>query len=192
MSSLIVVLIIFLIIDNISKDIERGRLAELSLQESKSKLHALFSSMQDVVIIYDMDGRYIEIAPTNPVNFYRPTDEMLGRTLHEILPKEQADYNLSMIRETIQTGKTVIGEYALQMGIEERWFSTSVSRLSETTAMFVAHDVTSRKHDELVKNVILRITQASVTAERVDDLYHSIHSILGELIPAGEFLHCIV
>ncbi len=75
----------------------------------------------------------------------------------------------------------------LQIGGKETWFAASTSRLSETTAVLVAHDITNRKRSELVQNAIFRITQASIAGEGIDDLYHSIHSILGELIRAENF-----
>ncbi len=143
--------------------------------------------MKDVVIVFDKDGRYIDIAPTDPSNLYRPPNEMLGKTLHDILPKAQADYNIAMIREAIQTGKVVNGEYVLQIADKEVWFAASASKLSESTAILVAHDITKRKRFELVQNAIFRITQASITSAGIDELYHSIHSILGELIPAENF-----
>jgi diguanylate cyclase (GGDEF)-like protein/PAS domain S-box-containing protein len=169
------------------RDITEGKRSAEALVRSEAELRALFASMQDVVIVYDINGHYIEIAPTNPSNLFRPPDEMLGKTLHEILPKEQADINLSLIREAISSGKVVSGEYMLQIGGKETWFSASTSRLSETTAVLVAHDITNRKRSELVQNAIYRITQASITGEGIDELYHSIHSILGELIRAENF-----
>ena len=71
-------------------------------------------------------------------------------------------------------------------------FETSISPMAEDSTLWVAHDITKRKRFELVQNAIFRITQASITSEGIDALYHSIHSILGELIPGGEFLYCIV
>lgn len=186
-ASVIVVIIVSLLVKNLSADFDRGRQAEAALEKSEAELRALFASMKDVVIVFDVDGRYIEIAPTDPSNLYRPPGEMLGKTLHDILPKVQADYNITMIRESIQTGTVVTGEYALQVRGKETWFAASTSRLSENTAILVAHDITKRKRFEMVQNAIFRITQASITGEGIDELYHSIHSILGELIPAENF-----
>ncbi|MBA4379653.1 MAG: hypothetical protein C0393_03025 [Anaerolinea sp.] len=129
-------------------DITERKQAEEALTASEAELRALFASMTDVVIIYDVDGRYVKIAPTNPTNLFRPLDDMLGKTVHDILPKEQADYIVSKIGETIQTGQVVTGEYALQIGSEERWFASSVSRLSENTVVWVAHNITNRKRAE--------------------------------------------
>ncbi|PIZ26338.1 MAG: hypothetical protein COY47_01060, partial [Chloroflexi bacterium CG_4_10_14_0_8_um_filter_57_5] len=130
------------------RDITERKQAEEQLAASEAELRALFAGMTDVVIVYDADGRYIKIAPTNPINLYRPPDDMLGKTVHDILPKEQADYTVAKIGEALQTGQVVTGEYALQIGGKERWFAGSVSRLSENTAVWVAHDITTRKRAE--------------------------------------------
>jgi PAS domain S-box-containing protein len=153
---LIVILMISLIANNLSAEIEHGRKAQAALLRSEAKLHALFAGMADVVIVYDTNGRYIEIAPTNPANFTHSPDDMLGKTIHEILPKEPADAILSMIRTSIQSGQVANCEYALQIGGKEIFFSASASRLSETSAIMVAHDITKRKcMEEEIRNLSL-------------------------------------
>jgi diguanylate cyclase (GGDEF)-like protein/PAS domain S-box-containing protein len=132
----------------IAQDITERKRAEAALQKSESELRALFAGMTDVVIIYDFDGRYVEIAPTNPANLFRPSDELLGKTMHEILPKKQADYIVSRIRAALQSSESVSAEYTLQIDAKETWFSASASRLSDTTAIWVAHDITERKRTE--------------------------------------------
>jgi len=101
--------------------------------------------MNDVVLVLDADGRYLMIAPTNPVNLYHPSEDLLGKTIHEVLPKEIADYMLAITRAAIQTNQAVPGEYALQIDGKEIWFASSTSRLSENSAIWVAHDITGRK-----------------------------------------------
>jgi diguanylate cyclase (GGDEF)-like protein/PAS domain S-box-containing protein len=171
----------------IAHDITQRKKGEEALEKSEAELLALFAGMTDVVIVYDIDGRYIEIAPTNPVNLILPSDELLGKTLHDVLPKDQADHIISMIRESIRNGNVVNSEYTLQIGNEKKWFSASASRVSETTAILVAHDISDQKRFEQVQNAIYKVTQASITVEGIDELYQSIHSILGELIPSQNF-----
>ena len=131
--------------------------AEEKLAASEAELHTLFAAMTDVVVVYDSDGRYLQIAPTNPINLYRPQQDLLGKTVHEILPKEQADFFIDKIREAIQTNKVVLGEYFLPIGGEQIWFAFNISRLSENTVIWVAHDITQSKQAEVkLKSVSTR------------------------------------
>ncbi|GEM_PF-537293 len=168
-------------------DITGRKQAEEELFRSEAKLRGLFSSMSDVVIVYDRDGHYLDIAPTNPASFVRPREEMLGRCVSDILPKDQADNVIDSVRETIKTNKVVSGEYTLQINGKETWFSFSTSRISDTTAIWVAHDITQQKRSESVQNAISRITQTVITSADIQELYRSIHSLLGELVPADNF-----
>jgi diguanylate cyclase (GGDEF)-like protein/PAS domain S-box-containing protein len=153
---LIVMFLITAIAKNLSAGIDRGRKMEEALLRSEVELRALFASMTDVVIVYDTEGRYIEIAPTNPANLYRPADEMLGKTIQDILPKEQADTLLTMIRTSIQNDRVVRGEYSLQVSGREVDFSVSASRLSATTSIVVAHEITERKRmEQEIRNLSL-------------------------------------
>ena len=128
--------------------VEDQKQTQERLIASEAELRSLFAAMTDMVIVYDADGRYIKIAPTNLTGLYQPLEEMLGKSVYDIFPKEQADYIVARLRESIQSGEAVNSEYALQMDGKERWFSANASRLSENTAIWVAHDITERKQVE--------------------------------------------
>jgi PAS domain S-box-containing protein len=147
--------------------IEDQKRTDEALTASEAELRALFAGMTDVVIVYDADGRYIKIAPTNPINLYRPPDDMLGKTVHDILPQEQADYIVAKIGEAIQTDRVVAGEYALQIEGKEIWFTISVSRLSENTAVLVTHDITERKRAE--QKIVTALEEKEILLR---ELYH--------------------
>ena len=129
-------------------DITERKQAQDNLAASEAELRALFAAMTDVVIVYNADGRYLKIAPTNLASLYRPLDDILGKTVHEILPKEQADYIFAKIGEALLTDQVVHGEYALQVDGKEVWFGSSASRIAENTIIWVAHDITNRKQAE--------------------------------------------
>ncbi len=48
-------------------------------------------------------------------------------------------------------------------------------------------DITEAKHVEHIQQAIYRISQAVVTTSSLEELYHSIHRILGELMPVENF-----
>ncbi len=132
----------------ISTDITERKRAEESLRESEDKLRALFAGMTDVVIVYDADGRYLEIAPTKGIDLFRPASEMLGQTVTELYPPDQAGVILDHIRQVLKTGQPTIVDYSLRLREDVRWFSAAVSPLSPSSVIWVAHDITARKRAE--------------------------------------------
>ena len=61
------------------------------LSDSEAELRALLLAMSDVILVVDREGRYLQIAPTSPNLLYRPADELIGKTLAEVFPSEQAN-----------------------------------------------------------------------------------------------------
>ena len=116
-----------------------------TLQPSESELRALLASMDDVILVLDAEGRYLKIAPTNPALLYRPSNELLGKKLHEIFPPDQADFFLKQIRLALSRKTTVRFEYSLVINKSTVWFHGSVSPLSETTVLLVGRDITELK-----------------------------------------------
>ncbi len=127
--------------------IERTR-AAAALRASEEHLRALFAAMNDLVLVIDRDGRYLSIAPTSPKLLYRPAEELIGKTLHEILPKEKADLGLTIIRRALAEGRAIDVEYSLEIGGEIVWFEGTANPLSKDSVIWVAHDVTLRKQAE--------------------------------------------
>jgi PAS domain S-box-containing protein len=144
-------------------DMTKTKQAEMALAKSEADLRALFTSMEDVVLVYDQDGRYVRIAPTNPSKLIRPPEELLGKSVHEVLPKGLADKFLDAIRQTLSRGENTQLEYDLQVGEDTFWFLASLSKLDEHTVFWIARDITERKKSEEV--IRLRNEYLGVSAE---------------------------
>ena len=115
------------------------------LTKAESELRALFSAMTEVVIVLDKDGRYVKIPPTNPNLLYRPPDEILGKTLHEVFPQEQADYFFNFVQAALETNETQRFDYSLEIEGREIWFAGAMTPMTADTVLIVARDITERK-----------------------------------------------
>ncbi len=134
--------------------------AEAALSSSEAELRALFAAMNELIFVYDAQGRYLKIAPTNPALLSKPVHEMIGKTLHEVFDPGQADIFLSYIRQALDTKQTVNVEYNLTIGEREVWFDGSISPISEDLVIWVARDITQRKQAEVAvweKEQVLRL-----------------------------------
>jgi PAS domain S-box-containing protein len=135
------------LVARVARLLERRRAAQ-AVKESEGELRALFAAMADVVLVLDEHGRYLKIAPTNPRVLYKPSEETIGRTLHEVFSTEQADMFLEHIRRALAEGRPHSFEYSLQIQGEDIWFDASVSPLPNRTVFLVARDITERRQAE--------------------------------------------
>ena len=166
--------------------IENARLFQ-DTQKSESELRALFASMNDVIIVYDRDGRYDRIAPTNPSLLVRPPDEMVGKYIQDILPHELHDLFMDTIHEALSSNRTISIEYPLMIAGNNLWFDANVSKLNEDQVFWVARDITDRKLNELTQIAITQISESVLSSKTTDDLFRSIHEAVKPLLPVNNF-----
>ena len=166
--------------------IENARLFQ-ETQKSETELRALFASMNDVIIVYDRDGKYIRIAPTNPSLLVRPPEEMIGRYLHDVLPPAMHDKFMGAIREALTSNRTVAIEYPLEIGGNSLWFDANISKLNEDQVFWVARDITDRKNNELTQVAITHIAESALSSKTLDELFASVHDAIRPLVPADNF-----
>ncbi|MET0752316.1 MAG: PAS domain S-box protein [Pyrinomonadaceae bacterium] len=175
-------------VQGIARDITGRKLAEMALHNSEAELRALFAAMTDIILVLDKEGKYLKVAPTNPSLLYKPADELVGKMLHEIFDKEQADYFLWGVREALEKRASVRLEYDLNAGDRAVCFTAIVSPMMDDTVVFVARDITERKQAE--QALIQSEEQYRDLFENANDLIYT-HDLKGNFTSinrAGEVI----
>ncbi|MBI5713451.1 MAG: PAS domain S-box protein [Chloroflexi bacterium] len=150
------------------RDVSERKEAENALRNSEAEFRALFAAMNDVVIVYDSQGRYLSIAPTNASLLYKPPTDLIGKTMHEVLPAFQANLIIEHIHRALDTKHTVNLDYSLTLGEREVWFAASISPSINNTVILVAHDITERKRaEEKIQQQIERLTALSLIDQAI-------------------------
>ena len=114
-------------------------------KQTEAELRALFSAMTDAIIVLDAQGCYLKIAPTNPALLYKPAEELIGKTLHDVFDRSLADQFISYVWEALNSKETINAEYSLNIQDREVLFAASISPLSDDSVLWVARDITDRK-----------------------------------------------
>jgi rsbT co-antagonist protein RsbR len=139
-----------------AQELAQLRAEVLALRASEAEMRAMFQAMTDVVLVMDKEGRYIKIAPTAPDLLYRPSQELLGKTLHEVMPAEPANFFLSHIRAALSSGRVTTMEYSLPVEGKEIFFIGSVAPMSNDRVIIISRDVTERRLAERARQEQLR------------------------------------
>jgi PAS domain S-box-containing protein len=111
---------------------------------------SLFKGLPYIILFFDKNGTYLKIAKATQLQlllFGYPT-ELAGKALHDVFPKQQADYFVDNIKKTIKTKHPVNIEYKLLIDGTEHWFSSTISRVDKNSAISFIHDITKRKYAE--------------------------------------------
>jgi PAS domain S-box-containing protein len=127
-------------------DITERKQAELALQASNAELITLFASIDQLILVLDREGHHLKIWTTNNNLLYRPVEQRLGKTIHDIFPSDKADFFLASIHTALDTNTTIEVDYSLELeNGEQVWSNASISPIDGNTVVWVVRDVTHRK-----------------------------------------------
>ncbi|MEG5159608.1 PAS domain S-box protein [Microcoleus sp. AT3-A2] len=183
----------------IGTDISDRKQAEIALQASESELRALFAAMNDVILVIDIEGRYLKIAPTNPGLLYKPSAELVGKKVSELFEPEIADFCHEQIRTALATNQTCTFEYNLELASVQTWFAATISPMKENAVLWVARDITERKQAENwltgQKQILEMIAKGATLGDTLNTLVKIIEQqsrdVIGSILllaPDGEHL----
>ena len=143
----------------IGRDITERKQMEEALYASEAELRALISSMTDLIFVGNAEGRFLKVVDTRPENLYKPSNDLVGKTLHEIFPKELADFFLAHLHKTLREQTPVNFEYSLPVDDTTMWFYATVSPMSADKTLMVARDITELK---LVEDALRQSREATL------------------------------
>ena len=130
-------------------DISDRKIAEEALLRAEARARAFIGAIQDVILVLDRAGTYLDIASSGSNRLFRPRAEVLGKRLHDFFTREQADGFLASIHRALETRKPVETTYDLEIRGDRFWFEATVSPLPDDRVVWVARDVTARSRAEL-------------------------------------------
>jgi len=149
------------------------------------------------------DGIYLIRASDNVIVYANPRfEEMFGYDSGELIGKHVSVVNAptekspeetaAEISEALNKNGTWAGEvYNIKKDGTPFWCYASVSSFVHTDYgkvwIAIHEDITARKRAEKVREATHRISQAAVSTENLEELYHSIHKVLCELMPVENF-----
>ncbi len=168
---------------------ERQMLEYVSVQVAKAiarkrneaELRALMAAMPGLIIILNREGKYLSIPTDSHELLYLPAHELVGQTLHDVFPKEKADFFLEVVQRSLDNAVTLTIEYDLQIGDDVLWFEGKLSPIDSARSMFIVHDATARKKAE---------EQLRQSEEKFRALFEESHDAIYIRTPEGTILEC--
>jgi len=132
----------------IVRNITERKAAEEALRQSETQARALLNTIPDLVFQVDPEGRFLDYK-ADLSELYSPPDQIIGRSVAELMPAEAAAAALFYIQQAVQTGATQYYEY--QLDIPQRGLQFYEARLSpsgDQKVVTIVRNITERKAAE--------------------------------------------
>ena len=125
---------------------------EESLKEKVLFLSRIMKAHPDRFILFDSDGRYLEISTSDERFLNDKPERYLGRTIYESFPSQMAEPLASFILRATRGQMSGLIEYQLPVEGALRWFEGRAAPAGllngKHIAVFVSRDITDRKSTE--------------------------------------------
>jgi PAS domain S-box-containing protein len=136
-----------------------------ALRQSERRYRALLNAIPDLMFRMSRDGVYLDYKGERE-DLAVPPEELIGRGLHDVLPKEVADLILMGVRAAIDAGTVVTGEYELELRGLARHFEARIVK-DGAEAVIIVRDITERKeHESELRRSRARIVEAGDVERR--------------------------
>jgi PAS domain S-box-containing protein len=126
-------------------------LLEEKLRTSEAKIRAVFEAMTDIVLVVNTQEnqiKEIEVIPTSSSRLYGYSTDLIDKTVKQFFQGNTAQAWFQKVQQALDTKQTLNFDYCLSLDGGEVWFTTSISPISDNSAVWVARDISDRKRAE--------------------------------------------
>ncbi|MBF2005099.1 MAG: PAS domain S-box protein [Chlorogloeopsis fritschii C42_A2020_084] len=170
-------------VEGVVADISDLKQAEAALQASEAELQLLFAAIPDSLCVLTAEGQIIK--KVDPDRLNQPIEAQIGKTLHQVFEKEQADEFMGYIQQVLRTQQILTVENSLWIAGRQTWFSARIAPIRHERVIWLSRDITALKQAEAASILEERNRMAR---EIHDTLAQAFTGILAQVGAANQVL----
>lgn len=115
------------------------------LNQSRENLRLTIESSTDIVVLLDQNARYVEIFSAESTKLIAPPDQIIGKSIREMMGEELGGRVEKAVTEVLLTGEKSHVGYSLNLGGLPLWFEATISKRDSSTVVAMIRDMTREK-----------------------------------------------
>jgi PAS domain S-box-containing protein len=104
----------------IVQDVTHRKQAEAAIRQSEARNRALVNAIPDLMFRIRRDGTYLDCKADSNDAVLLPPEELIGKTVYDVLPPELAQQRMDYVTRALETGTMQRFEYQLQLNARSR------------------------------------------------------------------------
>lgn len=175
---------------------ERKKIRE-ELEESKEKYRLLLENQTDLVVKIDTEGRFLFVSPSYCKIFGKTEEELLGNKFMPLVHKDDRKATAKSMENLYKPPYTCYHEQRAKTKDGWRWLAWADKSVLDKDGKVVeivgvGRDITERKQNEKLQQVLYNISKAANSPISLGQLYKTIHQELGTIIDTTNFFIALV
>jgi len=131
----------------ISDITDRERMEE-QLRQSAERNAALVAAIPDMMFTLDRHGVYLDFVPAEGYGPYVTADQLLGKTVYDVLPTSLAQDTMQGLEAALDTGRQQPLAYELELDDGRHDYEARIVKSKEDEALMIVRDVTAARRLE--------------------------------------------
>jgi len=144
--TLLILITILISFSMLLKKKVKSKTAELARSEAHVK--AMLEINPDLIFIMDKNGVYQDCHTSASDLLYLPWQQLAGRNMRDVLPKDVADLLLEKIRQVFIDRQLRSFEYSLIINNEQYFFEARILAFEADLIMIIARDISEKRNLE--------------------------------------------
>lgn len=175
------------------QSLESLRNPKQDLKNNKERYQAILEEQTDLICRFLPGGQFTFVNDAFCLYFGQEHGAVIGSNFINFFIEDERCQFVELISSLNQNNPVATGEKrALRFNREVHWIQWTIRAIFEQRGSIIEYqavgrDITERKRAEKIQKATYLISQAANSAITLDELYQSIHTILGELMPAFNF-----
>ena len=156
------------------------------LKKSEKQYKTLVESAEDLIFTVDEKGKLLSVNRCVSDFFGRRMESLIGKTLRDLFPEENAELQMRFIRKVFDTKKNVNVKYSVQLGNREYWLASNFVPLKDEgskvfAVLGISRDITETKNleEEQMYNTEKLASMGKLSAGVAHELNNPLAIIIG-------------